>query len=187
MVLSKATRNLMSYWKKESTETIFKHPRLHAVEDKVILPNGKQTKYMRHEDVLSYVTVIAREENKIAFVREYSYPNNEFLIQFPEGSVEEGEDLVEAAKRELEEEAGLKADKLTQIGWNLDNHRRNDAKQYVLIAEGITEGPRARGDDEEYGIETVWYEIGEVNRMILNQQIVQKNALAAWSLFSLHL
>jgi 8-oxo-dGTP pyrophosphatase MutT (NUDIX family) len=176
----------MPYWKKNSDKVLFDHPRLKIIEDDVTLPNGKQTQYMLFADVRNYVTVIAcREDGKIALVKEYSYPLNQFLIQFPEGSIEEDEDTLEAAKRELEEEAGLKAGKLEIIGWNLDNHRRNTAKQLVVIAHDLQETEKIKGDDEEFGIETIWCTKVEIENMVIEHDLIQKNTLAAWALFSI--
>ncbi len=45
--------------------------------------------------------------DKVVLIRQYRYPINDFVYEFPAGLVEEGEDWKEAAAREMHEETGL--------------------------------------------------------------------------------
>lgn len=173
----------MGYWKKIQTKVLLEHPRVLVVEDDVLLPDGHQTQYLRYENLADYATVIAERDGKIAFVKEYSYPLDTFLLQFPEGSFEQEEGVTEAAKRELAEEAALQAQTYSIIGKSPAHHRRETAFQYVLLAQDVSETERKQGDAEEQGIETVWIDKKEVMQKIAGGEIVQKNALAAWSLY----
>ena len=40
-------------------------------------------------------------------IRQYRYPINDYIYEFPAGLVEEGEDFREAASREIFEETGM--------------------------------------------------------------------------------
>jgi 8-oxo-dGTP pyrophosphatase MutT (NUDIX family) len=174
----------MSYWKRLETTTLFEHPRLTVVEDKVLLPDGAQTAYLRFEKDHDFATVIARSEGKLAFVREYSYPLDQFLLQFPEGSMEPDEAALDCAQRELSEEAGLASDTYTEIGTSPSHHRRIDAWQHVLVADEAYAVPKTAGDIEEQGIETVWIPETGVNDLIASGEIVQRNTLAAWAIYN---
>lgn len=46
-------------------------------------------------------------EEKVVLIRQYRYPIDGYIYEFPAGLVEEGEDFKEAGKRELKEETGL--------------------------------------------------------------------------------
>lgn len=174
---------MKSYWKKLETKILFEHPRLTVVEDDVQLPDGKQTKYLRWEGMGDYVTVIAEDNNKVLLISEYSYPHDEWLWQFPEGDMESSEGPEYSAQRELQEETGLSAQTITTIGMNYDHHRRTTRKNYVFSATGLSKVTDIVGDDEEQGIEIEWFTIQQVNDMIREGKIRQKNALAAWSIF----
>jgi 8-oxo-dGTP pyrophosphatase MutT (NUDIX family) len=176
-----------NYWRRTDTKTLLKHPRLIVVEDGVVLPDGTKTTYMRYEGLLDYVTLIATRGNKLALIKEYSYPHDEWLWQFPEGSIEAGEVSREAADRELAEEAGLAVKTWQELGINYDHHRRTTVKCHVFRGSDAYEVEKAVGDIEEQGTELHWFTLQEVKDMILNGAIVQKNALAALSLYLVYL
>ena len=48
-------------------------------------------------------------QGRLALVRQYRHPAGDWLVEIPAGRIEEGEDRLVAAKRELEEETGLRA------------------------------------------------------------------------------
>jgi 8-oxo-dGTP pyrophosphatase MutT (NUDIX family) len=148
-----------------------------------MLPDGTTIPYMRHEGLLDYVTVIATRSDKVALIKEYSYPHDEWLWQFPEGSVEVDESPVEAANRELAEEAGLGVEEWQKLGINYDHHRRTTVKCYIFLGYHAHEVEKKAGDVEEQGTELHWFTLQEIKKMILNGLIVQKNALAALSLY----
>lgn len=53
------------------------------------------------------VVICARLEDKMVLVRQFRYPVGDYVYELPAGLVEPGEDIVEAACRELREETGL--------------------------------------------------------------------------------
>jgi 8-oxo-dGTP pyrophosphatase MutT (NUDIX family) len=180
------TQDHNNYWKKLGSETIFKHPRLVLEEDDVRLPDGVETKYLRFSGLLDYVTVVAEQDDRIVLLKEYSYPLDEWLWQFPEGLFNESDDAVSAARRELTEETGLIADKMKVIGMNYGHHRRTDQKNHVLLASGLKEGGKLTGDAEEIGTETHRFSLEEIKQMVRNGEIKQKNTLAALALYLIH-
>lgn len=58
------------------------------------------------------VAIIAEIDGEIIFVKQYRPAIKKELLEIPAGLVEKGEDIVEAAKREFEEEIGYRANKL---------------------------------------------------------------------------
>lgn len=171
------------YWKSLGTKTLFSHPRLTVVEDEVLLPTGTVTTYMRYEALPDYVTVIPVKGNYVALIREYSYPHNEWLYQFPEGSIEPGETALQTAERELMEEAGLQSADMVQIGDNYDHHRRTTARNYIFLARQPILIQKSGGDEEEFGTELHWFSNDQLKVMVRNGQMKQKNALAALVLY----
>lgn len=177
-----------SGWKRKDTRVLHAHSRLKLVEDTVILPDGEEVEYIRFDDYASYPTVIAiNEQGKILLTHEYAYPVNKVLTQFPEGSQEEGESLIDAARRELLEETGFVADNYEIIGENLAYHRRTDAKNYIVLAtRNVRQAEKPETEKEESGITTEWVTEGELWNMLATGKIIHKNAQAAWALYQAH-
>jgi len=173
----------MVHWQKLGTQEVLTHPRMQLVEDTVLLQNGQQTEYLREVNKPDYVTIIARRDAKVAMVYDYSYPNDDMLLQFPEGVIDDKETPEQCGIRELREEAGLLAGVLRSIGKNLHNQRRSTAQQIVLVADQLKEVPQEH-EAEESGMSLVWLAEQEVWDKIAAGEIKQKNTLAAWTIYA---
>lgn len=153
------------------------------MEDEVELPDGSVTQYLRSSSPKSAATaVIAIKGNKVLLSREYSYPPDEVLYQFPGGAVNFGEKPEVAARRELIEETGYKTSSLKLLGWYYIDNRRTDAKMYVFVATDITPCKREGGDSEEF-IESSWVPISSISGYIAKGKLPNFSALAAWALY----
>ncbi|MDD3360337.1 MAG: NUDIX hydrolase [Hespellia sp.] len=53
------------------------------------------------------IIIYAICEGKVVLIRQYRYPLNGYIYEFPAGLVDEGEDMMEAGIREMKEETGL--------------------------------------------------------------------------------
>jgi ADP-ribose pyrophosphatase len=171
-------------WKKLASKILLDHPRLKVLEDEVELPNGHTTQYLKFDSGGSAVTVIAvNEEGKILLQKEYSYPPNEELYQFPGGFVPHGENLLEGANRELMEEADLKANSLVELGSYYINNRRSNSKMYVYLASDLQN--ESLTADAEEDIKSYWFSEAEIDELIKKGDIKNYSVLAAWSLYKL--
>lgn len=168
-------------WKKISRSVLLKHPRLTVVEDVVELPSNHRTTYIHFGKSNHAAQVIAlSEEGKILVQREYSYPPNRWLYQFPGGAVETGESPKAGALRELAEEAGLTGS-LHKIGWFYMDNRRRSSKLYVFTAQHL-EVAIAKKDIEE-DFESYWCTEEQIDAMISRGEIINYSMLAAWALY----
>jgi ADP-ribose pyrophosphatase len=172
-------------WKKISSKTIFEHPRVNIIEDLVELPNGKRVEYIKYNTHGDAATLICRSnENEVLLQKQYSYPPNKVLLQFPGGLVPKDEDIKHGANRELMEETGLKANKLTLLGSYYTNNRRSDSKMYVFLCEDFV-AERKEMDIEEEDIENYWIKVKDFEELLLNNKIENVHALASWAFFKI--
>lgn len=84
------------------------------------------------------VIVAETSENKILFVKQYRYPLAHTSIELPAGKLEIGENPDEAAKRELEEEAGYIAKTWISLGYINTTPGICDEKLYLYYAKDLT-------------------------------------------------
>jgi len=170
-------------WQTLTSKEIFNHPRLTLIEDEIILPNGEKINYLKYKDDGSCaVTIIAKgDDGKILIQREYSYPPNQKLFQFPGGGVAACEEPETGAQRELMEEMGFRANRLELLGNYLINNRRSAMKMYVYSAMDLIKKSLEADPEEE--IESFWFSEEEIAKMIKNGDIINNHSLAAWCLY----
>ena len=95
-------------------ESKYIHPRFRT--DTVELPSGKVFEPIVFE-FCSWANVLAMtKDEKVVVIRQYRHGVQEILCEFPGGVVEDGEDPMQGAKRELLEETGYVASKLIEVG-----------------------------------------------------------------------
>lgn len=77
------------------------------------------------------------EDGTICMVRQFRYAMQRQLWELPAGKLEKGEEPFAAAKRELEEECGLTADKYTYLGEFLPTVGYDTEVIYTWVATGL--------------------------------------------------
>ena len=94
-------------WKRLSTREVFRNAWLTLREDGVIRPDGEEAKYTVVDTRVATATIALTPDNHVYLIGQYRYPTDMYSWELVEGGADEGEDPLEAAQRELEEEAGL--------------------------------------------------------------------------------
>ena len=67
----------------------------------------KAVSHQNKPDGVILYGVYGEEKDKVVLIRQYRYPLGGYVYEFPAGLVEDGEDMQEAAIREMYEETGL--------------------------------------------------------------------------------
>lgn len=169
-------------WKTIDTKILFEHERMVLAEDRVGLPNGKEIKYLKFKGLPNTVTLICRNiKGQILLQKEYSYPPNKILIQFPGGALHKNENPKSGANRELMEETDYKAKKIRLLGKYLVASRRSDSCVYVFLCEDLVE-QSLDGDDEE-DLENYWVTESEIEKLIEQGKILNSHMLASWTIY----
>lgn len=90
--------------------------RFQVIEDLAQTPRGEIRYTFIHSPALVVATLAFTRENKVMLIREYRHPLKRVIFDLPGGSAKPGESAEEAARRELEEETGIIAGTMQELG-----------------------------------------------------------------------
>lgn len=133
--------------------------------DLVELPDGREKRYYWAELPPAVVIVavvddppalgLPGEGRSVAMVEQFRPTIRELCYELPAGIVEDGEDYVEAGRRELEEEVGVVADavELLEDFWCATGVLRHE--RGIVHASDLSRGERDRDGDEFLDVRTV--------------------------------
>lgn len=161
-----------------STEPIFNGKIISLQIDTVELPDGTRAtrEVVRHPGA---VAVLAVKDGRLLLVDQYRQPLGRCELEIPAGKLEKGEDPLEAARRELQEETGYQCGKLTLLHSFYTSPGFADEIIHVYLAEQLTSGEAAPDEDEF--LEVVEASFDEVQQYIAEGRIADaKTILAAY-------
>jgi len=161
-------------WKTLSSKQIYKNQWIRIREDKVITPGGNNGIYGVVETKPAIGIVPITNDLQTYLVGQYRYTLNTYSWEIPEGGGIDNEDPLIGAKRELQEETGLTAEKWTFLDILYTSNSITNEIGYVYLAENLTMGKAMPDDTEELKIQKVSFE--EAWQMVLSCEI--KDALA---------
>lgn len=151
-------------------EEIFGGTVLHVVRDTVLLPNGKEAirEISLHNGAVAIIPVLPN--GKILMERQYRYAHGRVFLEIPAGKLDYvGEDPEEAAKRELREETGALAGKITFLGQIDTAPALISEKIQLYLAEELTFGERELDEDEFLALEEI--SIDDLVDMVMSGEI----------------
>jgi ADP-ribose pyrophosphatase len=146
-------------WTTLSNKTVYENPWIKLTHREVITPKGTEGIYGHVHFKNIAVGIVPLDKNMDTWlVGQYRYTNDKYSWELPEGGCPEGEDPLEAAKRELMEETGIIAQQWTPL-LNMDiSNSVTDEWGTAFIAQELSFGPSLPEDTEELTIKKVPFE-----------------------------
>ncbi|MBQ8309323.1 MAG: NUDIX hydrolase [Clostridia bacterium] len=144
--------------------------------DDAILPDGKPCKreIVEHSGGACALCV---EAGKVLFVKQYRYAYGETVYELPAGKLNAGEDPFLAAQRELEEETGVRAEKLELLYEIYPSVGYTNERIYIYLAHG---GKRVEAHlDEGEFLDVEWIELERVRKMLKSGEIKDAKTVIA--------
>lgn len=98
------------------SRVVYDGPNRRIVADTVEFADKSNYEYVYFKNGGAVGVLACTGDNKVVLTKQYRHPLRENVLVLPGGAVEEGEDALEAAKREFEEETGFTAEGLQWLG-----------------------------------------------------------------------
>ncbi len=138
-------------------------------------------------DKPSYALVIALRDTQVHLVEQFRYPLGVRSWEFPQGTAPDRAHLSpeELAARELREETGLAAHRMTLLGTLAVAPGMSSQRGWVYLATGLTHGEPER-EHEEQDMQSAWWERTAMEKAIRCGDIMDAQSLAAYSLLLMH-
>lgn len=130
-------------------ETIYEGKILHVEKWRVTCPNGRAAtrEIVVHKGAAAVVPVY--EDGTTLLVRQHRVSVDRVTLEIPAGKLDHvGEDPLDCAVRELEEETGLKAQKMTPLTSMLTTPGFCTEQIGIYLAQGLTQGSTHPDEDE---------------------------------------
>lgn len=164
-------------WKTLSSTPIYRNRWLALREDLVELPDGRTTIYgvVTCGECVGILPFLDPET--VLLIRQYRHVAGRMTWEMPTGGVHAGESLEEAAQRELAEEIGYRAGRLTSISTYHTSKSVLDETAHLFLGEGMER--LALPPDETEFIEVRTFPFAEVLRMVLAGEILDSMTIIA--------
>ncbi len=151
----------------KESELIFDGKVVHLYRDIVNLPNGGESvrEYVKHLGAVCVIPVT--DDGEVILERQYRYAVGEVLTEIPAGKLDyAGEDVREAALRELREETGAVPSELYDLGVYYGSPAIMGERIQMFLAKGLTFGERELDADEFLDVFRV--SLDEALRMVMD-------------------
>jgi len=136
--------------KKLKTETLIDNKYAKVLADTIELPDGRQKVWYRQDKPDVVMVCPITKDGKVILQRDYRYGVDAEMVEFCAGWIDEGETAESTAHRELLEETGYKAEKMTLIGKGVANPTWSQSVIWFFVAEGceLGDGQHLRGVEQ---------------------------------------
>jgi len=141
--------------------------------------NGVAVQYERLKTSSSgaVLAVPMIDDETVLLIREYAAGVDRYELALPKGRIEQDEDVLVAANREMMEEVGYGAKQLTLLKTLTSAPGYSSQKTHVVLAEALFE-QQLPGDEPEL-IEVVPWQLSKLDELLLRDDCSEARSIAA--------
>ncbi len=162
--------------KKDILRYKFKKKNVFLVSRSMTLPNGMEiTKDLVLHPGAALIVPFLSKDN-LVILRQYRSTFKQYLYEFPAGTLELNEKPSACARREIMEEAGYRAGKLTRVGLIYPVPGYSDEVIYIFKAEKLSV-QKEQGDADEV-IEPIIVSRAQLKNLFKSGKIVDAKTIA---------
>ncbi|QQO10677.1 NUDIX hydrolase [Breznakiella homolactica] len=140
-------------WTEESRTVVYTSPVFTVRENRSRSPRGREGIFtvIDASDWAIVVPVLESPRGReFVMVRQWRHGSQSMSLEFPGGVIEPGEDISRGALRELQEETGYAARKITKIGEFSPNPALMSNTAHFFLAEDLGESGKQDLDEDEF-------------------------------------
>ncbi len=149
--------------------------------NRIKLPIGIEGSYglVRHPGASLAVPIT--NEGQIIILRQYRFAVSRRILEFPAGTLEEGEDPLSSMRRELAEEAGYEASQWDSLGQMLPCPGYSDEIIHLFLARNLTALSERPSGDEDEDLEVLQMKKEQLNELISSgNEALDGKSITAW-------
>jgi len=141
--------------------------------------NGTEVQYERLKGSKKGAVLIVPllDDNTVVLIREYAAGVERYELALPKGKIDPGEDMLEAAGRELREETGFAANSIKHITSYTIAPGYLSHITHVVLAEDLYSAP-LKGDEPE-SIEVVKWPLDDLQNLLAQDDMTEARSIAA--------
>lgn len=163
---------------KVSGKVVYQNPWMSIHEDETVTTTGEKGTYGYLESKDSVVVVALDQKNRACMLKSFRYPSQSWGWEFPGGGGE-GEAIIDASKRELEEETGILADKWELLGNTLVCNGFMTERQQSCVAYDIRMDGEKEVSDEVFA-EMRFFTFDEIEQLIDTGEFDDNQSITAF-------
>lgn len=137
-----------SPWRTRGAREVYRNPWITVTEYAVVRPDGTPGIYGVVDPGHNASVVALDAAGNVCLAKEYVYPVHDYVLKIASGKVEEGEEPLDAARRELAEELGIVAARWTPLGAYYTTSGISPQTSYLYLARDLTVGEAQREGTE---------------------------------------
>lgn len=149
-----------------------------ALIDKVVeLPTGKTVNQTYVDHPGATVILPITSSNEVVLLRQYRAAIDAWLYELPAGTLEQGENPLTCAKRELVEESGFNAKEFASLGELVPAPGFCNEVLHLFVAKELVAEAFSQCDDDEV-IEVNAFSLPVIEQMIIDGEITDAKTIA---------
>jgi ADP-ribose pyrophosphatase len=130
------------------------------------------------------VVIPMKDDGKVILVKQFRYPLQKAILEFPAGKLDKNEDPLFCAVRELEEETGYRSENVVKLGKIYSTPGFCTEILHIYLAKDLLSGSHNR-DEGEYGMEVLEYSVKELEKMIMSGELMDAKSICAIKMLEL--
>lgn len=164
-------------WTTLSAELVYENPWIKVTKHDVLNPKGNMGLYtVVHFKNIAIGIIPLDDEYNTWIVGQYRFPLDQYSWEIIEGGGDLSNDPLDSAKRELIEEAGIKATEWIKIQEMHLSNSVSDEGAIIYVAKGLEFGVAEPEDTEQLQIRKIPFQ--ELYRMVVDGEITDSLSVA---------